>query len=137
MKPVPSEIFKALGVETRVRIIELLKSKGPVGAKNIAEVLKITPSAVSQHLKVLKHMGLVRNERKGYWIPYSIDEAALEKCRCMLNDVCTCECKRSERSKEQCLDSADLASLVKYEKALQKKLRNVRERISKIRPHEK
>lgn len=136
-KSVPSEIFKVLGVESRVRIIELLKSKGPIGVNKIAEALEITPSAVSQHLKVLKHTGLVRNERKGYWIPYSIDEAALEKCRCMLNEVCTCECRGAGRFKEKSLDSASLASLVKHEKELEKKLQNVRERISEVKAREK
>ncbi len=51
----PSEMFKVLGVETRVKIIELLKSKGPLGVKAIAEKLSITPSAVSQHLRILSH----------------------------------------------------------------------------------
>jgi len=74
----PSEMFKVLAVETRVKIIELLKSKGPLGAKNIAGLVGITPAAVSQHLKILRQAGLVRSERKGYWIPYSIDEEALE-----------------------------------------------------------
>ena len=39
MKLVPAEMFKVLSVETRVRIIDLLKSKGPLGAKNIAELV--------------------------------------------------------------------------------------------------
>ncbi len=50
----PIEMFKALAVETRVKIIELLKSEGPLGAKKIAELVGITPVAVSQHLKILK-----------------------------------------------------------------------------------
>jgi len=129
----PSEMFKVLGVETRVRIIELLKSKGPLGVKNIAEVLGITPAAVSQHLKVLRHAGLVRNERRGYWIPYWIDEEALENCRCILNEVCTCGCKGKGRFKEQELVRTSLASLMKYEKELQKELEHLRERISEIR----
>ena len=29
----PAEMFKALAVENRVKIIDLLKSKGPLGAK--------------------------------------------------------------------------------------------------------
>ena len=37
MKLEPSEIFKVLAVETRVKIIDLLKSKGPLGAKNISD----------------------------------------------------------------------------------------------------
>lgn len=137
MKLDPSEMFKVLGVETRVRIIELLKSKGPLGAKNIAEVFSITPAAVSQHLKVLRQAGLVRNERKGYWIPYSIDEEALENCRCILNEVCTCGCKGTGKFKEQELKNASLVSIMKYERKLERELQNVRERISKIRAQEK
>jgi DNA-binding transcriptional ArsR family regulator len=137
MKLDSSEMFKVLGVETRIKIIELLKSKGPLGAKNIAEVFGITPAAVSQHLKVLRQAGLVRNERKGYWIPYSIDEEALENCRCILNEVCTCGCKGTGKFKEQELKNASLVSIMKYEKKLERELQNVRERISKIRAQEK
>ena len=74
----PSEMFKVLGVETRVKIIDLLKSQGPLGAKKIAEMVGVTTAAASQHLKILKQAGFVRSERNGYWIPYSIDEKALE-----------------------------------------------------------
>ena len=77
----PAEMFKALAVETRVKIIDLLKSEGPLGAKKISELLGVTPAAVSQHLKILKQAGFVRSERNGYWIPYSIDEKALNSCR--------------------------------------------------------
>jgi len=38
-------MFKALAVETRVKIIDLLKSEGPLGAKKISELLGITPAA--------------------------------------------------------------------------------------------
>lgn len=137
MKLDPCEIFKVLGVDTRVRIIELLKYRGPLGVKNISEVFGITPAAVSQHLKVLRQAGLVRNERKGYWIPYSIDEDALENCRCILNEVCTCGCEVRGRFKEQELNRASLPSLVKYEKELERELLNVRERISGLRSQKK
>ena len=129
----PSEMFKVLGVETRVRVVELLKSKGPLGVKNMAEVLGITPAAVSQHLKVLRHAGLVRNERRGYWIPYWIDEEALENCRRMLDEVCTCGCRGKGRVKRQEPRRVGLVSLMKYEEELQKKLEDVRARISEIR----
>jgi len=137
MKLDPSEMFKVLGVETRIKIIELLKSKGSLGAKNIAEVFGITPAAVSQHLKVLRQAGLVRNERKGYWIPYSIDEEALENCRCILNEVCTCGCKGTGKFKEQELKNASLVSIMEHERKLERELQNVRERISKIRAQER
>ena len=101
MDQVPSEVFKALSVETRVKTIELLKSEGPLCVSNIAELIGITPAAVSQHLKILRQAGLVRNERKGYWIPYSIDEEGMERCRQVLNDVCSCGCQGTENFREQ------------------------------------
>ncbi|HHT9138533.1 MAG TPA: ArsR/SmtB family transcription factor [Candidatus Wunengus sp. YC60] len=137
MKVVPSEIFKVLAVETRVRIIDLLKSTGPLGAKNIAELVGITPAAVSQHLKILRQSGLVRSERKGYWIPYSIDENALENCRQILNEVCTCGCLGTGKFKEKELRETSLESLRKYEKELRNELRTVRERVKEIESKKK
>ena len=137
MKIVPSEMFKVLAVETRVRIIDLLKSRGPLGVKNIAELVGVTPAAVSQHLKILRQSGLVRSERKGYWIPYSIDEEALENCRQILNEVCTCGCRGTGKFKEKELRGASLESLMKYKKELQNELRTVQERIKEIEPSKK
>ena len=129
MKLDPSEMFKVLGVDTRVRIIELLKSRGPLGAKNIAELLRITPAAVSQHLKILRQSGLVRSERKGYWIPYSIDEQAMEDCRQILNEVCTCGCQGTGKFREKELADSSSESLKKYEEELRNELRIVQERM--------
>lgn len=130
-------MFKVLSVETRVKIIDLLKFNGPMGAKKIAELLAITPAAVSQHLKILKHAGLVRSERKGYWIPYSIDEKALEKCGAVLSEVCTCGCQGTGKFREKELSNANLELLRKYEKELQNELRIVRERVKEIRSGKK
>jgi len=129
MKLDPSEMFKVLGVDTRVRIIELLKSRGPLGAKNIAELVGITPAAVSQHLKILRQSGLVRSQRKGYWIPYSIDEQAMEDCRQVLNEVCTCGCQGTGKFREKELGDSSLESLKKYEEELRNELRIVQERM--------
>ena len=132
MKLMPSEMLKALAVETRIRIIDLLKSKGPLGAKNIAEVIGITPAAVSQHLKILRQAGLVKSERKGYWIPYAIDEEAMENCRQILNDICTCGCRGTGKFKEKELSDSNLESLKGYEKELEKEIRIVRERVKEM-----
>ena len=132
MKLEPSEMFKVLGVETRVKIIDLLKSRGPLGAKGIAEVLGITPAAVSQHLKILRQAGLVRNERKGYWIPYSIDEEALEDCAHILSEVCTCGCGGTGRFRERELSHSNLETLERYEQELKKELKTVRGRVKEL-----
>ncbi len=133
MKLNPSDMFKVLGVETRIRIIDLLKYKGPLGAKSIAEDIGITTAAVSQHLKILKQAGLVRSERKGYWIPYSLDEEALENCRDVLSEVCTCGCQRTGKYKEKALVDSSLESLKRYETELRSELRTVRDRINEIK----
>jgi len=126
-----AELFKVLSVDTRIRIIELLKQKGPMGANEMSEILGITPSAVSQHLKVLKHAGLVRDERKGYWIPYEIDPVALEKCGEFLSTVCTCGCKGTGQFREAELNEAKDkgAVLRQYEQELEEELKRVRTRI--------
>jgi len=133
----PSEIFKVLGVETRVKIIELLKAQGPLGAKDIAATIGITTAAVSQHLKILKQAGLVRSERKGYWIPYSIDENAMENCRQILNEVCTCGCQGTGKFREVESVRSDLESLKKYENELNIELNTVRQRVKELKSKKK
>ncbi len=86
-----AELFKILSVDKRIEIIERLK-KEAMSVNALAEALGITQSAVSQHLRVLKAAGLVRDERQGYWIYYSLDREALERCRQRLNRICTCGC---------------------------------------------
>lgn len=87
-----AELFKILSVDKRIEIIELLKC-GPETVTALAEKLKVTPSAMSQHLRVLKDSGLIMNERQGYFIQYSLDESALEEIRNRLNRICTCGCQ--------------------------------------------
>jgi ArsR family transcriptional regulator, arsenate/arsenite/antimonite-responsive transcriptional repressor len=83
-----AELFKVLSVTSRIKIIELLKGKGPLGVNQIAQTMDITPSAVSQHLKALRYAGLVRSERKGYCVPYEIDHAKLTQVNDIISEVC-------------------------------------------------
>ncbi|MFQ5886631.1 MAG: ArsR/SmtB family transcription factor, partial [Anaerolineae bacterium] len=86
-----AELFKILAADTRLEIIELLKA-GPQRVNDIAATLGVSQSAVSQHLRILKQAALVRGEREGYYIPYSLNEEALHECRQRLEEVCTCGC---------------------------------------------
>jgi DNA-binding transcriptional ArsR family regulator len=132
-----AELFKVLGVDTRIRIIEILKQKGPgpLGANEMSEMLGITPSAVSQHLKVLRHAGLVRNERKGYWIPYEIDPVALDKCGEFLSNICTCGCKGTGKFREEELKKAEdkVALLEKYKRELREELNNIQAQLDELK----
>jgi DNA-binding transcriptional ArsR family regulator len=134
MESKEAELFKVLGVESRIKIIKALREKGPLGVNRLARELGITPAAVSQHLKVLKLTGLVRSERKGYSIPYDIDHDALEHCQKVLSKVCACGCQGRERIRRAPPKTADdnLALLRKYERELRKELEAVLSRIHAI-----
>ncbi|MBC8467981.1 MAG: winged helix-turn-helix transcriptional regulator [Planctomycetes bacterium] len=81
-----AEICKVLGVDTRVKIIRLLGEKALcVGA--LSRRLDITPGAVSQHLRILKSVGLVVPEKKGYFVHYSLDEKTLQKWKSEINKL--------------------------------------------------
>ena len=55
-----SEIFNALGNETRVRILLLInKTKRPLHIKAIAEALDLDYAALYRHVKVLQRSGLL------------------------------------------------------------------------------
>ena len=74
-----ADVFKALGEPTRLKIIKMLASnperKLCVGA--IARKIGISQPAVSQHLKVLKSIGLVEPNRNGYHVHYAINTEML------------------------------------------------------------
>src|ERR1700744_2242363 len=70
----------ALADPTRRRIFERLRKGGKPVAK-IASGLPVSRPAVSQHLKVLKEAGLVREERDGTRRIYEIDPKGLGQLR--------------------------------------------------------
>jgi DNA-binding transcriptional ArsR family regulator len=75
-----SRYFRALGDETRLRLVALLAQQEPGKALcvgRLARELGVTPSAVSQHLRVLKDLGLVRGKRQSYRIHYFLDHERL------------------------------------------------------------
>ena len=70
--------LKALGDETRLKIIKLLLIKRfCVGA--LARRLDISESAVSQQLKILREAGLVLGEKEGYYVHYSVKKDKLKE----------------------------------------------------------
>jgi DNA-binding transcriptional ArsR family regulator len=80
--------FKALSDPTRMRLIKLLHdSGGSLCVNALAHRLGVSQSAVSQHLRVLRQVGLVQGERAGYFVHYSLAEDALEEHKARLRDT--------------------------------------------------
>jgi ArsR family transcriptional regulator, arsenate/arsenite/antimonite-responsive transcriptional repressor len=83
------EVLKALADPTRLRVLELLKSRGRsccdlisrnepgLCACDIESAVGLSQAAVSHHMGLLRRAGLVNAEKRGRWIYYSRNEAAI------------------------------------------------------------
>jgi predicted transcriptional regulator len=69
--------FKALAEPTRLKIVGLL-ARQPLTVGQIAEMLDLRPSTISNHLSQLAHVGLVSARAESYYNVYSLDNNALE-----------------------------------------------------------
>ncbi|OMD04119.1 metalloregulator ArsR/SmtB family transcription factor [Paenibacillus sp. FSL R5-0636] len=67
-----SLVLKLLGDKTRLTMVKLLE-KQECCVCELVEVFKTSQPSVSQHLRKLKDAGLVKENRKGQWIFYSIN----------------------------------------------------------------
>lgn len=81
-----SEIFKALGDETRIEILSLL-GKNKMCACHILEKFHITQPTLSFHMKKLCDANLVICERIGKWTHYQINEAQLNNLNHFLTTI--------------------------------------------------
>jgi ArsR family transcriptional regulator len=68
-----AEILKALADATRLQILSLL-SRQEMAVCELIAALRLSQPAVSHHLKILKQARLVKDNREGKWIFYTIDE---------------------------------------------------------------
>jgi DNA-binding transcriptional ArsR family regulator len=72
------KFLKALASESRLQVLLLLKEH-PQCVNAIASRLKMTQPAVSQHLRALKEVGLVRAQKRGTSMHYEMDSRSLER----------------------------------------------------------
>jgi ArsR family transcriptional regulator len=84
-------IFKALGDPTRLRILELLRASGKsccdlIGrderglcACDVEAAVGLSQAAVSHHMGILVRAGLVEAQKRGRWMYYRRNEAALAR----------------------------------------------------------
>lgn len=68
-----AQIFKALADPTRLKIIYVL-SKSPLCVCDIANLLDMTQSAISHHLRLLRNLRLVKFKKEGKMVIYSLDD---------------------------------------------------------------
>lgn len=100
------QIMKALGDETRLRILNLL-SKGALCVCEIESLLDINQSNASRHLNKLTTTGLIKYEKRALYVYYKINNDVLGEFS-FLKDFISLELNKIEKCK------ADLIKLGKY-----------------------
>jgi DNA-binding transcriptional ArsR family regulator len=73
-----AQIFAALGDPTRARIVYAL-TRGEHSVNALAEMAGVSASAVSHHLARLRGIRLVRAQRRGNQVFYSVDDAHVSR----------------------------------------------------------
>jgi DNA-binding transcriptional ArsR family regulator len=81
-----SSPFAALADPTRRAILKMLRS-GSMTAGEIAETFHLTKPTLSHHFRVLRSAGLVRAERRGTTIVYTLQSNVLEDLATELLDL--------------------------------------------------
>ncbi len=76
----------ALGDGTRMAIFQKL-AHGPMAVHELAAVVPVSRPAVSQHLRVLKDAGLIRDSKEGTRRMYQLDPAGIARLRAHFDQV--------------------------------------------------
>ncbi len=97
-----TKIFKALGDETRLRIVKMLEVKDMCVCE-ITSVIGSSMPTVSSHLKILKEAGLVEQDRSEKFINYRLPEKRNEFIEKVLEVVSSINDRRSGSDKETAL----------------------------------
>ena len=79
-----ASLAKALGHPARVRILKLLVADDTCIAGELADELPLAASTVSQHLKILKEVGLIKGEVDGARRCYCVDRSMLAHLKALV-----------------------------------------------------
>jgi DNA-binding transcriptional ArsR family regulator len=78
---------KALGHPARIAILQFLAERKVCICGDIVNELPLSQSTVSQHLKELKNVGLIKGDIEGPSVCYCIDEKNWNKVKDALNEL--------------------------------------------------
>lgn len=80
------ETLRALSDPTRREILQMLQN-GRLPAGEIAAHFSMSAPAISKHLSILRTAGLIRDEREGKYIYYTLQASVLEEIICWVKNV--------------------------------------------------
>lgn len=74
------KFFKAICDEHRQKILELLHKHGKINATEIVKKVKLSQPTVSHHLKILSDAEVIKSEKKGKEVFYSLVHKHIASC---------------------------------------------------------
>ncbi|MBF6195914.1 metalloregulator ArsR/SmtB family transcription factor [Nocardia implantans] len=82
-------VFKALSDPVRLRLLSVIASHAGQEACvcDISAGFDVGQPTISHHLKVLREAGLLSSERRGSWVYYRIEPAALRELAQLLDST--------------------------------------------------
>ncbi len=80
-------LTRALGHPARVQIVRLLVRRSACICGDIVDELPLAQSTVSQHLKVLQEVGLIRGEVEGTKVCYCIEPRTLRRFKALVGGL--------------------------------------------------
>ncbi len=83
----PAPVFAALGDQTRLKLVSRLSDGRPRSIAQLTDGSGLTRQAVTKHLRVLEHAGLVRSRRIGRESRFEFTPRPVEDARAFLDRV--------------------------------------------------
>jgi len=82
-------MFRALGDPVRLRLAAMIAAQDEICVCDLTPHFELSGPTISHHLKVLREAGLVGCERRGTWVHYWIEPAALQSLSTLLQSART------------------------------------------------
>ena len=80
-------LFFALGDETRLGLVSRLSHGGPASIAKLTASFDMTRQAITKHLRVMEHAGLVRSSRRGRERVWQLEQHRLADARRYLDQI--------------------------------------------------
>jgi DNA-binding transcriptional ArsR family regulator len=80
-------VFAALGDETRLRLVSRLCNDGPMSIARLTAGADVTRQAITKHLRVMQHAGIVHSTRHGRESVWQLDQKRLREAGHYLDTI--------------------------------------------------
>ena len=83
-----AELGKAMSHPGRIAMVRLLQKRDRCSFKDLVKILPLAPTTVSQHIKMLRYLGIITGQSKGGQIIYRLNQKVLRDFSKGLKTLC-------------------------------------------------